>query len=374
MPLPARVPFVIVGAGFAGAATAWALAREGLGPGLLLEQEAVYGFHASGRNAAMLYLVETDPLVLALALRSLGRLVEIDHEPERLIRPTGGLTLAAAAGEEAFRRHHGLFAQAGLATSLLGGAEARARFPISAPVTFDLALWCPSEGVVDIHGLLTWYLQRARDGGFALATNCRVEDLLFEAGRASGVATSRGEIRADLVVDASGAWAGRLGRGARPLPLQPKRRHLFVMGPATAVSLEEPFVWDEDASFYYRPEGDGMLFSPCDETDLPPGDPPLDPAASELLAEKLARKAPAFVDLPVRRSWACLRTFAPDRRPVIGFDPDLPGLFHVAGLGGFGMSCSAGVGDLAAALIAGRQPAWIDPAEVSPARFRGTRG
>ncbi len=367
--LPARVPFVIIGAGFAGAATAWALGRAGLGPGLLLEQEAVDGFHASGRNAALLYLVESDPVVLALALRSFGHLVELDRESEGLIRTTGGLTLAGKAGEEEFRAHHELFARRGLATSLLGGDETRDRFPITAPVDFDLALWCPSEGVVDIHGLLTRYLQMARATGFDLVVNCRVDGVIVEAGRVTGLSTSRGEVRADLVIDAAGAWAGRLGHGSRPLPLQPKRRHLFVMGLAKPASADSPFVWDEETSFYYRPEGDGMLFSPCDETDLPPGDPPLDPAAAEMLADKLSRKAPAFVDLPLRRSWACLRTFAPDRRPLIGFDADAPGLFHVCGLGGFGMGCSAGVGELAATLIAGRRPDWIDPADVSPARF-----
>jgi D-arginine dehydrogenase len=194
-----------------------------------------------------------------------------------------------------------------------------------------------------------------------------------EAGRVTGLETSRGRVRADVVVDASGAWAGKLGRlgsGGTPLPLQPLRRHLLVTGPPAGGHLRSPYAWMEDAAFYFRPEGDGLLFSPCDETPMAAGDPPIDPAAADLLAEKLSRHAPAFTDLPVRRSWACLRTFAPDRRPVIGPDPDLPGLFHVSGLGGFGMGASAAVGDLAAALIAGERPDWFDPAPVSPARFQ----
>ena len=46
--------YVIVGAGFAGAATAYHLARRGVTNILLLEQESIPGFHSSGRNAAML--------------------------------------------------------------------------------------------------------------------------------------------------------------------------------------------------------------------------------------------------------------------------------------------------------------------------------
>ena len=89
-----------------------------------------------------------------------------------------------------------------------------------------------------------------------------------------------------------------------------------------------------------------------------------------LLAEKLAAGAPALADVTIRRSWACLRTFAADRRPVIGPDPDLPGLFHVSGLGGFGMTTSAAVGELAATLLAGGHPDWIDPERVAPSRLQ----
>jgi D-arginine dehydrogenase len=220
---------------------------------------------------------------------------------------------------------------------------------------------------VDIHALLTRYLQEARESGFVLRTRTEVQDLVVEAGRVVGVETTRGRVRADAVLDASGAWAGRLGR-SEPLPLRRLRRHLFVAGPPPGGHQRSPFAWVEDAAFYFRPEGDGLLLSPCDETPMPPGEPPTDPAAADMLAEKLSRHAPAFTDLPIRRSWACLRTFAPDRRPIIGADPALPGLFHIAGLGGFGMGTSAAVGELAAALMAGDDPGWLDPSAVSPRR------
>jgi D-arginine dehydrogenase len=211
-------------------------------------------------------------------------------------------------------------------------------------------------------------MRQAKESGFALHTNCRVEALLVEGGRVTGLETTRGEVRADMVVDASGAWAGRLGRGGKPLPLTPFRRHIFVTGPPPAGHRQCPFAWHEDAGFYFRPEGDGLLFSPCDETPMPPGDPATDPAALELLADKLSRSAPAFTELPIRRAWACLRTFAPDRRPVIGPDPTLRGLFHVSGLGGFGAGTSAAIGELAGSLLAGRIPDWIDPSIVMPGR------
>jgi glycine/D-amino acid oxidase-like deaminating enzyme len=374
-PLPDRVPVVIVGAGFAGAATAWALAQRGFGTGAILEQEETYGFHASGRNAAILRLVESDPVIRVLAARSARHIRKLETTPEPLLGIPGGLTL----GSEGVR--HELEAQfeatrsdEDLRTEMLTAAAARSRFPLLEAVAFDVAVFCPAEAIVDIHALLTRYLHDARKSGFSLHTRCTVREVTVEGGRVTGVETDRGSVRADVVVEAGGAWAGRLervaGAAGKPLPLQPLRRHLFVTGPPAGGHRRSPFAWLEDAAFYFRPEGDGLLFSPCDETPMAAGDPPTDPAATDLLAEKLSRRAPAFTDLPIRRSWACLRTFAPDRRPIIGPDPDLPGLFHVSGLGGFGMGTSAAVGELAASLIAGERPDWIDVATVSPARFQ----
>jgi glycine/D-amino acid oxidase-like deaminating enzyme len=367
-PLPPKTHWVIVGAGFAGAATAWALGRLGCGPGVILEQEPSWGVYSSGRNAAMARLAEPDATIGVLARRSLTRIKGLESAAAPLFRPIGGLTLAGVhgamvvAGERDFMKRHDIH------SVLLSAPRARGRFSFLAGVDFEVALWCPEEGVVDIHALLGLYLASAREAGFTLHTDCRAEALLLEGGRVTGVHTSAGDVRAEAVIDAGGAWAGKLGRPAAPVPLQPLRRHIFVSAPTDFMDPEGPIVWVEDAAFYFRPESGALLLSPCDETPAPAGDPPTDPAAGELLAEKIARRAPGLADLEIARSWACLRTFAPDRRPVMGADPDVSGLFHVSGLGGFGMMCSAAVGELAADLITGRTPDWIDPAPVLATR------
>jgi len=368
-PLPASTRWVIVGAGFAGTATAWALARAGLGPGLILEREPTWGAHASGKNAALAKVSEADPIIRALAVRSLESFRKIDGGTGHLLEPTGGLTVARGDAADEFASLRDALRAAGQRAELVDAARARARTPLLAGVAFDVGIWVPEEGVVDIHALLGHYLRGARDGGFSVVTDCEVEGLLLEGGRVAGARTALGDVRADLVVDATGAWAGRLGRETRPLPLQPVRRHLFVSAAVDADLRGLPFTWVEDAGFYFRREGDGLLLSPCDETPSRPCSPTTDPAAAELLAEKLAARAPGLADLAIRRAWACLRTFAPDRRPLIGADPDRPGLFHVSGLGGFGMMTSAAVGELAAALIADRAVDWIETAALAPGRL-----
>ena len=369
-PLPSHTRWVIVGAGFAGAATAWALGRAGLGPGIILEQEYACGAQASGRNAGMLRLTESDPLIRALARRSLESIRCLDGGTQHIVRFTGGLTLAPPGVGLLLEAHYLALEREGVPAEILSVPAALARFPFLGAIRFQSALWCPEEAVADVDALLMHYLRSARATGFTLYTGHRAEELLVEGGRVRGVRVEDREMLADTVIDASGAWAGTLGRRHVPLPLQPFRRHVFISGTFEATwPRSAPWVWMWRNEFYVRPESDGLLLSPCDETRAEPGTPPVDPAAADWLALKLARHARGFEHLTLRRSWACLRTFAPDRRPLVGPDSTLPGLFHVSGLGGFGVTASAAIGEVAALALAGQDAAWIDLAELSPARL-----
>src|SRR5690606_1690370 len=95
-----------------------------------------------------------------------------------------------------------------------------------------------------------------------------------------------------------------------------------------------------------------------------------------VLAEGLYRFEEA-VDYPVtrvERSWAGLRSFAPDRTPVAGFDPTAEGFFWLAGQGGYGIQTAPALSMLAGRLIRrATPPAGLDAlvAPLSPARFRG---
>lgn len=349
----------MIGAGFAGASTSAALARAGVTRGLILERELLAGTHASGRNAAIARQLESDSQLVRLAVqgtRLLG-MRKVDGRP--VLTRTGGLYLLHGDSAWAAEPLHQLHAQR-VPAEFLQAEDARRRFPHLIRFGFDQAIFCPTEGVVDIHALLSGLLAEATCGGFEIVTDCAVESLVLEGPAVRGVQTRHGEVRAHIVVDATGAWAGHLGRVASPLPLKPLRRHLFVSEGSGLLPRDAPFVWDLNVGYYVRPEGAGLLLCPCDETEHAPGIPPVDPAAADLLADKLLSHAPGLADVALRRCWACLRTFAPDRRPIIGWDPDISGLFHVSGLGGFGVTTSLAVGDLASAQIRGIAVNWID--------------
>jgi D-arginine dehydrogenase len=193
-----------------------------------------------------------------------------------------------------------------------------------------------------------------------------------EAGRIVKVRLDNEWIPTDFLINAAGAWAGAVGRiaDAAPIALRALRRHLFVTGPLSWVDKRWPFVWDVSHGFYFRPDSGGLLLCPCDEDEMAPCDTPTAESAVELLADKTRSYFPGFGDLPIMKSWAGLRTFTPDGRFVVGWDPQVTNFFWVAGLGGHGVTTSAAVGALAAdVILAGGSPLSKD---LAPARFMQT--
>lgn len=207
-PLRSDVEVAVIGAGFAGASIAAALARAGVMSGLVLERESLPGTHASGRNAAMAGQLEFDPILFKLAVDGVRRLCAKTVAGRPMIAQTGGLYPMHGNEDRAgcLTQLH----QQGAPCEFLRADEARRRFPFLNGFDFGHAFFCATDGVVDIHALLSDLLSEARNGGFDTITDCAVEDLLLEGCVVRGLRTQRGEIRAHFVVDATGAWAGIL--------------------------------------------------------------------------------------------------------------------------------------------------------------------
>jgi len=356
---------VIIGAGFAGMATARSLVRSGAGHVLILEREPAPGQHASGRNAGMVRTLLTDPDEQALALASAAEIARIGDGTA--FEHTGGIVLADGDHREALRGAANRSRAAG--RDVIGtdrAPESLAEWLRHA--AFERGWLTPDDGVADVSSLLSLYHEEATAGGAILETGVTVREVMVRGGRVAGVATSRGTIEADIVVNAAGAWAGQLGTAgaAEAIGIQPRRRHLFSTGPVPGADPGLPFVWNDSAGYYFRPESGGFLLSACDETSQEPGDAAVDPGADAWLAEKLVSCVPTLADLPLRRRWACLRTFSRDDRFVIGWDPVQPGLYWVAALDGHGVTVSAAVGALAAREILAGEDAR-NP--LSPHRF-----
>jgi D-arginine dehydrogenase len=340
---------VIIGGGMAGAATAFGLARRGVRDMVLLEQEDIPGYYASGRNAAMVRQLVSQPDIRRLVRHGLAFYEAPPHPfPNRPgFKRTGSLLLATGPEIAKLR----LWAQdpGGPPVEFLGAQEVEDWIGVVSPQSCETAAFTPGDGVADIHGLLNGFLAGARSGGARVCLSARVTAILKENGRVTGVKTAAGDhFECRTLVNASGAWAAGIAAltGAARLPLLTFRRHLSQTGPLPGIDPSWPFVWDISHEVYFRPESGGVLLCSCDEGPIEPCDPPVDAAEIETLAEKVALHFPGLKSVELRRTWACIRTFVADRQLCLGPDPELEGFFWAAALGGHGVGLAPALSEL----------------------------
>jgi D-arginine dehydrogenase len=347
---------IVIGSGFAGASTAYHLARYNKWNILLLERETGFGMHASGRNAALLRQAVPLPRTASFIQETL-RVLESPPEdwPEKKVfRRTGSLLL----GEEArLLSLHSLLASFSVSSEMYAHGD----FPDGLPEGMrnillqrknGSVLFTPGDGVIDVHALLGNLLSVAKHSGVRIQYNSPVEKIDYD-GDAWVVSCGPRRYRCAVLVNAAGAWAALLAEaaGVAKAEMTPLRRHLYISEPTAEVDASWPFLWDLEHEYYFRPESGGLLLCPGDEDPHPPEEPVTDPKILQVLAGKLEKHCPSLAGLAIKHSWACLRTKREDGDFQVGADARRGDFFWVAALGGHGASASIGVGKTAACQI-----------------------
>jgi len=353
----------IVGAGMAGASLAAAMAARGARV-TMIEGEALPGHHATGRSAAFWTESYGGPGIQPLTTASGPWLAQ-----NGFLRPRGALTIARTADEAALAAFAARYAGLGVRIDILGRAALESHIPgLRAPWT--CGAFEPDCSDIDVAALHQHYLATARHNGAVLRCSAALTAATPTANGWTLTLANRETVTAALLVNAAGAWADPVAQlaGARALGIRPFRRTVAQLRTTPAAPASLPLVLDLAESFYFKPESGRLWLSPHDETLSPP----CDAAPEDLDVATAIARLEKVVDWTVERvehRWAGLRSFAPDRLPVYGFDADVPRLFWFAGQGGFGIQTAPAAADLAARLIAGEAPSAVDPARYSPSRF-----
>lgn len=357
--------FAIIGGGIVGASLGAELAPHARV--VLLEAEETPGYHSTGRSAAFWHETLGGPLVQPLTTASLTALRD-----GGFLRPRVSLEVAEAATVADLDAFAAKFEGSGVRLTRVDGEGIRSRVPRARAL---LVAGLVEEDCADIEvgALHADCLARFRKAGGVVETGFRADSM--KRGQ-DGWVIGAGERRFDgaTVVNAAGAWADSVARlaGAKPLGIQPMRRTIAqIRVDGDDVPEDLPLVMDIAGSYYFKPEGPNRLWlSPHDETPVDPHD-----VAPEELDIALAidrfEAVTSWRVLAVERKWAGLRSFAPDRLPVYGFDRQVPGFFWAAGQGGYGIQTAPAAARLAAALLLGKEerPDGIDPAPFAPIRF-----
>ncbi len=340
--------FVVIGAGIAGASAAYELAA--LGTTILLERERVAGYHTTGRSAALYTEAWEHGVVRSLTSASRSFLEDppAGFADYPLLAPLSVLLIGrqdqvqtvAALAEDA---------SAIGGVTLVDGAGAMEACHLLQPGYVAAAILEPNSMEIDVNELHQGYLRGLRRRGGELRVDAGVHALKrTKAGWVIGAGQST--ISAGTVVNAAGAWADVVAQigGVEPVGLVPYRRTAFVF-PSPTETTGLPMVVDVDEEFYFKPERNRFMGSLAEETAMEPHDVRPEEIDVALAIERI-QAATTLEIRHVLQTWAGLRSFVPDRLPVVGLDPEHPGFLWLAGQGGAGIMTSPAMGVLAAAL------------------------
>ena len=349
------IDVAIIGAGIAGASLAYRLA-----PHLqvvLLEREAQPGYHSTGRSAALFMESYGPPGVRALtrASRDFYELPPAGFTDHPLLHPRGALYVAAPGQEPLLATLRAELLPNCPALQTLERAATLRLVPCLRPDKVAGALLDPDSMDIDANALHQGFLRGfARAGG---VLRCNAE---FIAATHDGSAwdlrlADGATVRANLVVDAAGAWADEvaLACGIAPVGLVPRRRSAFTFNPPVGMDASHwPVVVGIDETWYFKPDAGQLLGSPANADDTVPHDV----APEELDIASGIHRIEEATTLTIRRpnhTWAGLRSFVADGELVIGADARQAAFFWLAAQGGYGIQSAAGASELAAALVRG---------------------
>jgi D-arginine dehydrogenase len=363
---------IVIGGGIAGISAAAELAADA--SVVVLEAESQAGYHATGRSAAFFAAAYGKKIIREITACCEGFM---RNPPEgftevEIFRPRDVLFFGREDQAESLKAMQ----EENPGLTFLDAFAVRERVPVFSPDYLYGALMDVKGGDLEVDVLLQGYLRLFRRRGGQLFAGHRVESMKRSGGTWS-VSAGAQIFEAPVVINAAGAWANRVGTlaGLESLKIQPMRRTALTIDPPGGVDARDwPEMIDVDEDFYFKPEAGQVMISLADETPTEP----CDAQPEEIDVATAVYRFEQATGLEIRRvnhSWAGLRTFAPDRVFVAGFDPRSEGFFWLAGQGGYGIQSSPAMAKLTRLLITGTEPeaeflpakAYID--EVSPNRL-----
>ncbi|MBV4397000.1 FAD-binding oxidoreductase [Advenella alkanexedens] len=370
---------IVIGAGIAGASVAYRLSPHVRV--LVLERESQPGYHSTGRSAAMFMETYGTPQIQALTRAGRGFFEQAQSSgftEQPVLHPRGCIYVARPDQKEEL-------------DNML--AEALALSPnvefIDPDSIVEMAPCMKKEQLyggmlerhaedIDVDVLHQGYLKGMRKNGAELKNNAEVVQCQRLEDKWQVKLASGESFQCKTLVNAAGAWADHIARASNvaPVGLQPCRRTAFTFDAPEGLDLTTlPMVVDVSEQYYFKPDAGQVLGSPANADPV---------EAQDVVAEELdvatgiyyIEEATTFKIRRPNHVWAGLRSFVKDGDLVVGFDQTAEGFFWLAGQGGYGIQSSAGVSELACALIL-NQPLSdtllkekVDPALISPNRFR----
>ncbi len=378
---PSAARVVIVGGGIVGCSIAYHLTKLGWPDVVLLERKKLTcgtTWHAAGlvgQLRATLNLIK-----LAVYTTGLYRGLEVETGQATGFKQNGSLGVAATAERfEELKRGASMARMAGLEVQVITPAEARELYPLLNIEDVVGAVFLPNDGQTNPIDTAMALAKGARSGGARIFEDTKVTAIHTATGpggpRATGVATDKGEIAAEYVVNCAGMWAREVGLlcGVR-VPLHACEHYYVLTDPMPGVPANLPVLRDPDGCAYYKEDAGKILLGAFEGNarawgmagipedfcfDELPGD--MDHFMPVL--EGAMHRVPALRDVGLRKFFCGPESFTPDVRYYLGEAPEVRNFFVAAGFNSIGIQSAGGAGKVISEWIVGGHPP-MDVADV----------
>ncbi len=369
---------VIVGGGCMGASTAYHLAERGAERILLLEREQFLGMGSTGRNAGgVRYQFSTD-VNIQLSLYSVNIIANFEElfGISASYKPIGYLFLLSSEVEVAiFRANIERQRRLGVRdVRFLEVSDIERMVPLVNLEGVVGGSFCPHDGLADPNSVTQGFASAARRLGAEIETEVTVTGIRVEGGCVTAVETDRGVVATPAVVNCAGPWASKIGRMAGvDVPIVPLRRQFFMTGPLPQVDRHHPFTIDFATTFYFHPEGAGVLAGMANQEEKPAETYAIDEEFHHKTLEQAVKRLPLLEHAHIIKQMAGLYEVTPDAHPILAHSRDVRGFYVAAGFSGHGFQHSPAAGKVMSEIILDGHAHTVDVSMLDLERFRENR-
>ena len=366
-----KAAVVVIGGGIFGCAIAYYYTRNYPGKKIIVLERNELCNAATSRAAALMTRIRSKKAFIPLSLETYEAVSAMEQQlGESMDVKTVGV-MHVAASENSVNDLEALMsvaAEFGEPASWISNSEAHLKAPWLDTEEALRIGYMPGEAYCDPYLLGTFYARCAKMQGADIRQGVEVTEIIMEGQTAVGVRTGDGEIRADKVIVAAGAWAPLLAAQAGiGLPMAPVRSQYWITEKDAIFPVDAPIVLLPDAQAYARPEGGSLLFGVREKQSfvVSPDTIPTDINSfsfspdrgmqdlSEVI-EKLARFFPAVYEIGLKYYVAGFSGYTPDNNLTMGVTSDVENLLLATGCVGAGIAVSGGVGHAFAEMAAGK--------------------
>ncbi len=366
---------VVIGGGVVGCSCLYHLAALGIKDALLLERDELTSgstWHAAGNLPT--FSASWSILKLQKYSAALYRKLSASAENPINYHLTGSVRLAHGRNRMDEFHHVKSMAKAnGLEYEILSPSELKDRYPLIETHDLQGALWDPLDGDIDPSQLTQALAREARLLGGTIRRHTRVTALAQKPNGEWLVTTDKGEITAEIIVNAAGFRAGEvMAMVGRHLPTVVMSHQYLVTEDVPELSSRGdarlPLLRDPDTSYYLRQEREGFILGPYEWKATPmwlDGMP--DDFANQLWNDDFERlekyiedamaRVPALSRAGIKRGVNGPIPYSPDGNPYIGPEPGLRNFFHCNTFS-FGITQGGGAGKALAEWVVHGKTEW----------------